>query len=109
MQIDGEVVADSVQPRILFETGLPPRFYVPQTDVRMDLLTPTDTSTGCPYKGFAHYWDATIGGATHADIAWGYRTPLPESRDVAGLVCFYDDKVELEVDGSPWNGTRASA
>ena len=52
--IDGEVVADSVRPTILYETGLPPRYYVPKSDVRMDLLTPTDTSSGCPYKGFAN-------------------------------------------------------
>lgn len=100
--VGGVVVADSVRPRILFETGLPPRFYLPQTDVRMDLLTPTDTSTACPYKGFANYWSLTVDGTTHDDVAWGYRTPLPESRDVAGLVCFYDDRVELEVDGTAW-------
>jgi uncharacterized protein (DUF427 family) len=97
--VDGEVVADSVQPRILFETGLPPRYYLPQTDVRMDLLTPTDTTSGCPYKGFASYWTLTTASRAHDDIAWGYRTPLPESRDVAGLLCFFDDRVEFEVDG----------
>lgn len=100
--VDGEVVADSVRPRILFETGPPPRFYLPQTDVRMDLLTPTETQTACPYKGWANYWSLTIGDTTHGDIAWGYRTPLPEARDAAGLVCFYNDRVELEVDGRPW-------
>ena len=97
--VDGEVAADSVRPTILYETGLPPRYYLPQTDVRMELLTPTDTSTGCPYKGDAHYWSVTVGGTTHADIAWGYRTPLPESEAVAGLVCFYNEKVDLEIDG----------
>jgi len=97
--IDGEAVADSVRPTILFETGLPPRYYLPQTDVRMDLLTRTATSSGCPYKGFAHYWSVTVGGATHDDIAWGYRTPLPESEAIAGLVCFYNEKVDLEIDG----------
>ncbi|MDG2112068.1 MAG: DUF427 domain-containing protein, partial [Actinomycetota bacterium] len=97
--VDGEVVAESVRGRVLYETGLPPRYYLPKGDVRMDLLTPTDTETACPYKGWAEYWDVTVGGVTHHDLAWGYRTPLPESRDVAGLVCFYNEKVDLTIDG----------
>jgi uncharacterized protein (DUF427 family) len=97
--IDGEVVADSVRPTILYETGLPPRYYLPQLDVRMDLLTPTDTSTACPYKGWANYWNVTVGDTTHDDLAWGYRTPLPESEAIAGLVCFYNEQVDLEIDG----------
>ncbi len=97
--VDGEVVADSHQPTLLFETGLPTRFYLPKTDVRMDLLSPTDTSTACPYKGWAEYWDVTVGDTIHADLVWGYRTPLPESAPIAGLVCFYNEKVDIEVDG----------
>jgi uncharacterized protein (DUF427 family) len=65
----------------------------------MDLLIPTDSQTACPYKGWANYWSLALGDATHDDIAWGYRTPLPESAGIAGLVCFYDERVELEVDG----------
>lgn len=97
--IDGEIVADSVRPTILYETGLPPRYYVPKTDVRMDLLTATETESACPYKGWANYWSATVGESTHDDIAWGYRTPLPESQAIAGLVCFYNERVDLEIDG----------
>ncbi|MEL6985444.1 MAG: DUF427 domain-containing protein, partial [Actinomycetota bacterium] len=77
--IDGTVVADSTSPSILYETGLPARFYLPPDDVRTDLLVPTDTSSACPYKGVARYWSVTIDGTTHADVAWGYDTPLPES------------------------------
>ena len=99
--VDGEVVADSVRPTILYETNLPPRYYLPKTDVRMDLLTPTTKETACPYKGWANYWSVTVGEATHDDIVWGYRTPLPESEAVAGLVCFYNEKVDLEIDGEP--------
>jgi uncharacterized protein (DUF427 family) len=99
VMVEGEVVADSNRPTILFETGLPPRYYLPQTDVRMDLLTSTETTTGCPYKGFAHYWSVGVAGETYTDLAWGYRTPLPESEAVAGLVCFYNEKVDIEVDG----------
>jgi uncharacterized protein (DUF427 family) len=98
--VDGVVVADSPRPRILFETGLPPRFYLPKADVRMDLLTPTNRATACPYKGWASYWSLTVDGTTHADIAWSYRTPLPESSDIGGLVCFYDERVDVEVDGA---------
>lgn len=98
--VDGVVVADSVRPTILFETGHRSRYYLPQTDVRMDLLTPTSTTTGCPYKGFANYWSVDAGAGVHDDLAWGYRTPLPESEAVAGLVCFYNERIDLEVDGA---------
>ena len=97
--IDGEVVADSHRPTILFETGLPTRYYLPKSDVRMDVLTPTDSSSACPYKGWANYWSVRVGDAAHDDIAWGYRTPLPESEAIAGLVCFYNERVDLEIDG----------
>ncbi|MDH3679925.1 MAG: DUF427 domain-containing protein [Acidimicrobiia bacterium] len=97
--VDGEVIADSTRPTILYETGLPPRYYLPKNDVRMDLLTPTETETACPYKGFARYWTVTVDGSDHPDLAWGYRTPLPESEPVAGLVCFYNEKVDIEIDG----------
>ncbi|MBX2797580.1 MAG: DUF427 domain-containing protein [Myxococcales bacterium] len=97
--VAGEEVADSRRAKLLFETGLPTRYYLPQTDVRMDKLTPTDTSTGCPYKGFARYWSVSAGGAEHPDIAWGYTTPLLEVCQIAGLVCFYNEKVDIVVDG----------
>jgi uncharacterized protein (DUF427 family) len=89
------VVASSSQPRILFETGLPPRYYLPLSDVRLDLLRPSATRTSCPYKGTASYWHV----GEHEDIVWIYRTPLPESQKVAGLACFYNEKVDLYVDG----------
>jgi uncharacterized protein (DUF427 family) len=99
VSIDGTVVADTHKPTILFETGLLARYYLPPTDVRLDLLTPTDTTTGCPYKGVASYWTATIEGTEHSDIVWSYPTPLPESEPVAGLMCFYNEKVDIEIDG----------
>jgi uncharacterized protein (DUF427 family) len=97
--VDGVTVADSHQPRILFETGLPPRFYVPLTDVRLELLTPSATETHCPYKGAATYWSLDVGGERYDDFVWIYRTPLPESQKIAGLACFYNEKCELIVDG----------
>jgi uncharacterized protein (DUF427 family) len=99
IEVDGVTVAESRQPRILFETGLPPRYYIPLTDVRMDLLRPSDTRTHCPYKGSACYWSVDAGKGQRQDIVWMYRTPLPESQKVAGLACFYDEKVEVFLDG----------
>ncbi len=99
VSVDGEVVADSDHATLLFETGLPTRYYLPKPDVRMDLLTPTESVTSCPYKGDARYWSVAAGGTTHEDLAWGYDFPLPESIRVAGLVCFSNEKVDLVVDG----------
>jgi uncharacterized protein (DUF427 family) len=104
VELDGVTIAESSQPRILFETGLPPRFYLPLADLRMDLLLPSDRSTECPYKGTASYWSVdtchtTPGGRLHRDVVWMYRAPLPESQKVAGLACFYNERVDLYVDG----------
>ena len=100
VRVDGEVVADSRQPRILFETGLPPRYYLPLSDVRLEALRRSATESHCPYKGSASYWSVAVGGTVHPDLVWMYRTPLPESQKIAGLACFYDEKVEVELDGT---------
>ena len=97
--VDGETVADSRQPRILFETGLPPRFYFPLTDLRLDVLTPSQTQTHCPYKGTATYWHLDVDSHHYEDFVWIYRTPLPESQKIAGMAAFYNEKVDLYVDG----------
>lgn len=99
VKVDGVTVADSRQPRILFETGLPARYYLPLSDVRLELLRPSATESHCPYKGTATYWNVAIGDQVHEDLVWIYRTPLPESQKVAGLACFYNEKVETYVDG----------
>lgn len=98
--VDGELIADSTHPALLFETGLPTRYYLPKIDVRMDLLRPTTTSTVCPYKGTAEYWTIECNGRTYPDHAWGYRHPIPEAQKIAGLVCFYNEKLTIEVDGT---------
>ena len=99
VMVDGVTVADSHRPTILFETRLPPRWYLPPTHVRLDLLRPSTTTSQCPYKGTAGYWSVEAGGRLHPDLAWSYRTPLPESVKIAGLVCFLNEKVDLVVDG----------
>jgi len=99
VEVDGIRVADSRAPRILFETSLPPRYYLPLTDVRMDLLRPSNTATHCPYKGTASYWNIAIGDVEHRDLVWCYRAPVAESQKIAGLACFYNEKVDIYLDG----------
>jgi uncharacterized protein (DUF427 family) len=99
VELDGVTLAESRSPRILYETSLPPRYYLPLGDVRMDLLVPSDKHTQCPYKGTAAYWSVRVGERTYEDYVWIYRTPLPESQKIAGLACFYNEKVDLYVDG----------
>jgi uncharacterized protein (DUF427 family) len=99
VEVDGVTVAESAGPRLLFETGLPVRYYLPKPHVRMDLLEHTDTVSHCPYKGSAEYWSIRVGGALHQDLAWSYRAPLPESQKVAGLIAFYNEKLDIYVDG----------
>lgn len=100
VETDGVTLADSSNPRFLFETGLPVRTYIPRTHVRMDLLVPSETVTHCPYKGRARYWSVRLGERLLPDLAWSYAAPLPESQKIAGLVAFYDEKVDLHVDGA---------
>ncbi len=103
VRVGGEVVADSNRPTLLFETGLPPRFYLPREDIRMASLTPTDTVTECPYKGTtSQYWTVEAGGETLEDVAWAYDEPHAEVTGIEGLIAFYNEKVDLEVDGEPW-------
>ena len=99
VELDGVVLAESTHPHILFETGLPPRWYLPKVDVRMDLLVPTATESHCPYKGQAQYWSAQVGDRLVDDLAWSYRTPLPESQKVAGMIAFFNERVDLVIDG----------
>jgi len=99
VEVDGVTVADSTRPVILYETGLPPRYYLPLSHIRTDLLTPSSTQTHCPYKGTATYWSVDTGQGPHEDLVWIYRMPLPESQKIAGLACFYDEKVDVYLDG----------
>lgn len=103
VRVGGEVVADSTRPTLLFETGLPPRFYLPDDDVRMDALQRSDFQTSCPYKGTtSRYYTAEAGGERLENVAWAYDDVHAEVRGIEGLVAFYNEKVELEVDGRPW-------
>jgi uncharacterized protein (DUF427 family) len=99
VEAGGATIAESSSPRLLFETGLPVRYYLPKTHVRLDLLVPSETVSHCPYKGQADHWSVRAPDGVHDDLAWSYRTPLPESQKVAGLIAFYNEKVDIHVDG----------
>jgi uncharacterized protein (DUF427 family) len=94
--LDGEVVADSVRAKALFETGLPTRYYFPPEDVRVDLLASSATVTRCAYKGAAPHFHA-VG---HEDIAWTYPDPQHDAEPVRDLIAFYNERVEIEIDDS---------
>jgi uncharacterized protein (DUF427 family) len=94
VMVDGEALADSSRAVALDETGLPTRYYVPRDDVRLELLTPTETATNCPFKGDAVYWSARVGAREIRDIAWSYPDPIAERRDIAGYICFFAERVD---------------
>ena len=97
VSIDGETVAESDRPVLLDETGLPTRYYLPREDVRTELLRPTSRSTTCPFKGQASYWSVDVGGTVHDDLVWSYEAPIPAAQGIAGLMSFYNDRVEVAV------------
>lgn len=83
----------------LFETGLPRRFYLPLTSLDQTVLRPNNTRTQCPYKGEAQYYDVEVGGKTHQNLFWYYTRPTIESSKIEGLVCPYNESVDIELDG----------
>ncbi len=99
VEINGVTVADTRRPVLLFETRLPTRYYIPKQDVRMDLLMPTETHTSCPYKGTASYWSVRAGDELAPDIVWAYPSPIPECTKIENLLSFYNEKVDVFVDG----------
>jgi uncharacterized protein (DUF427 family) len=104
--LDGETVADTSRPLLLLETGLPPRWYIPRADVRLERLRRTDSTSACPYKGRASYFSAQAGGGEHRDIAWSYEAPIPECPKIEQAICFFNERVDLTVDGEPQERPR---
>jgi uncharacterized protein (DUF427 family) len=108
--INGVITAETVRPHLLFETWLPTRFYIPMEDVRIELLQPSKLRSRCPYKGQAVYWSVQAGGRVIENIVWSYPDPIPECPKIKGLLCFFNEKVDLFVDGelqerpiTPWS------
>jgi uncharacterized protein (DUF427 family) len=109
LELDGQVLAESSRPMLLFETMLPARCYLPREDIRAELI-PSDTHTYCAYKGQASYWSVTVGGRTVPDIAWTYPEPLHDATQVRGHTAFFDERIDMIVDGerherpiTPWS------
>ena len=101
VELDGVDLARSSSPVMVFETGLPTRYYFNRTEVRFNHLVPSDTTTSCPYKGrTSAYWSARIGGQVLPDIAWAYDFPTRQLQPIAGLIAFYNEKVDITVDGA---------
>ena len=88
---------EQLRPLLLFETCLPTRYYLPFADVRTELLTASETVSYCPYKGKARYWSHPA----VADVAWSYPDPIPENPKIRDLLCFYNERVDLVIDGVP--------
>jgi uncharacterized protein (DUF427 family) len=102
IELDGSLLAESTAPVLVFETGLPTRYYVDRTCVDFGLLRRTDSQTACPYKGeTSDYWTFELSGRVEADVAWSYRQPHAALAPIAGLVAFYNDRVDITVDGVP--------
>ncbi|MCA1682971.1 MAG: DUF427 domain-containing protein [Actinobacteria bacterium] len=110
IELDGTVLADSRSPRLVFETKLSVRYYLPREDVRMELLHPSPTRSICAYKGCASYFTLELGDRTVADVAWSYEQPLPDAAELTGYLSFFDERVDVIVDGhrrdrpqTPWS------
>ena len=125
IEVNGVEVANTTRPRLLFETSLPIRYYIPKTDCKVELLTPSGTSTQCPYKvrpvsvvrvprrasepgltharslqGVASYYHVNLpSGETLEDIVWWYRTPQLECAEIKGHAAFTNEKVDIYLDG----------
>lgn len=117
VSLDGQLLAESTRAMALFESNLPPRWYLLREDVVAELV-PTDTVTRCPYKGTAGYYSVRLAnGELEKDLLWFYEEPFDEVRGIEGLVCFFNERVDLELDGelqerpeSPWShGVKSEA
>ena len=102
VELEGVVLAESASPIMLFETGLPTRYYLNRTEIDFAHLVPSETVTACPYKGkTTGYWSIRIGDDTYPDLAWSYDFPTGSLTSIAGLIAFYNEKVDIFVDGQP--------
>ena len=100
VEINAAVIAESAAPVMVFETGLPTRYYIEHTEVNFEHLIPTDTVTACPYKGTTSgYWSTNVGGTIRPDLAWSYDFPTRQLLPIAGMISFYNEKVDIFLDG----------
>ena len=109
VSLEGELLAESTRPIALFESNLPVRWYVPEEDVVAELV-PSDTVTYCGYKGRASYYAVDVAGGRSSELVWCYRAPLSDGTAIKDLLCFFNERVDIEVDGvsQPRPGTQWS-
>ena len=98
VRVGGQVVAETSRSKVLYETGLPARYYVPEEDLRADLLEPSDHTSICPYKGRASYWSVVVDGKRYDNVFWSYLDPFDEARAIAGYRSFLGENVDIDVD-----------
>ena len=99
VELDGVVLAESSCPVMVFETGLPTRYYLNRSEANLAHLIPTQTQTACPYKGTTSgYWSIRVGETVHPDLAWAYDFPTRQLQPIAGLIAFYNEKVDIFLD-----------
>jgi uncharacterized protein (DUF427 family) len=100
VELEGLRLAQSPSPVMVFETGLPTRYYLDRTEVSFEHLMPSETVTACPYKGTTSgYWSARVGETVHRDVAWAYDFPAHALSAIAGLLCFFNERVDTYLDG----------
>ena len=96
VRLGDQTLAESDRAVRLEETGLPARYYIPRDDVRVE-LRPSAHVTTCPFKGEASYWSVQVGDDLHENVVWSYQSPIPDANDIAGLMCFYNERVDLRL------------
>jgi uncharacterized protein (DUF427 family) len=109
VSVGGQKLAESDRAMRLDETGLPARYYIPREDVRTELLRPVRRKTTCPFKGQASYWSAQVGDELYKDLIWSYETLIPAAQQIAGLMCFYNERVELTISDQHRQDPKASS
>jgi uncharacterized protein (DUF427 family) len=99
VELEGTRIAESSSPVMVFETGLPTRYYLNRTEIDFTHLIPTETVTACPYKGTTSgYWSVRVGDRVHRDVAWAYDFPTRQLLPITGLIAFYNERVDIFVD-----------
>jgi uncharacterized protein (DUF427 family) len=102
VELDGVVLAESSSPVLVFETGLPTRYYLNRTEVNLDRLVPSATVSSCPYKGTTSgYWSVGLDDRVEPDLAWAYDFPTAPLLPITGLIAFYNEKVDIFLDDEP--------
>ena len=101
VHVDGMQLASSHHPVLLFESGLPTRYYLPREDVRMEQLEITETVTRCPYKGIAQTFGVRVADKFYPDYAWSYPAPIAACANIENRICFYNEVVDTSEDSEP--------